>query len=303
MPNETPDAPASASSRKPSATRQIVDYYRETGQDYGAWSPSFHMHFGYFRHGLNPLDREAMLSEMTRQVISRLGLELEERHRILDMGCGLGASVRWAVRAFESLEIDGITLVEQQVEQARELARQQGIDGRFRFLQQDYTATAFADASYDGAYAIESACHADGYAKADFLREAARILKPGRRLVVADGFILGTRPMNPLLRWCYERVCANWAVDTFAEIRHFSDSLEEHGFEILRVQDASWRIAPSVLHIPWVTARFLWRELRQNRLRMNRVRWGHIVACVLSPIVGMARTRFRYYLITARKRA
>jgi hypothetical protein len=107
--------------------------------------------------------------------------------------------------------------------------------------------------------------------------------------------------MNPLLRWCYQKVTRNWAVDDFAEIELFTTALSDLGFEQVEVRDISYRIAPSVAHIPFVTIRFLLRELFQHGLRLNRVRWGHIVACVLSPIVGMARTRFGYYLITARK--
>ena len=260
------------------------------------------MHFGYFRRGLDPFDRESMLAEMTRQVFRRLGLRPESRERVLDMGCGLGASVRLAAGLFPELRVDGLTLVEQQVEQAGRLARDAGIgDGRIRFLQGDYTATGFPDGAYDAAYAIESACHSGGFDKQDFVREAARVLAPGGRLVVADGFVKGTRAMNPLLRWCYRQVCANWAVETFAEIDLFTGCLRDHGFELLEVEDASWRIAPSVGHIPWVTTRFLWSELRKTRLRMNRVRWGHILACVLAPVVGMARTRYGYYLITARR--
>ena len=36
-------------------------YYEEAGPDYAAWSPNFNMHFGFFRRGMNPFDREAML--------------------------------------------------------------------------------------------------------------------------------------------------------------------------------------------------------------------------------------------------
>ena len=57
------------------------------------------------------------------------------------------------------------------------------------------------------------------------------------------------------------------------------------------------------MHIPWVTFRFLVQQLFATRLRLNKVRWGHIVACLLSPMVGIAFTRFGYYLITATKAA
>ena len=54
------------------AAPDVVEYYRETSQDYEAWSRKFHMHFGYFRRGLSPFALEKMLDEMTRQVLLRL---------------------------------------------------------------------------------------------------------------------------------------------------------------------------------------------------------------------------------------
>ena len=291
-----------STTRAPAREVDILRYYSEAGQDYEAWSRDFNMHFGYCRRAIDLFRREEMLREMTRQVLRRLGLDLEREHRLLDMGCGLGASARLAAAEHPRLRIDGITLVPQQVDQARRMAARQGL-GRLRFLCQDYTATTLETGAYRGVYAIESACHAAGYAKEDFAREAARLLAPGRWLVVADGFIKGTGAMNPLLRWCYRRVCANWALESFAEIHQFESALARQGFEDIRVEDISWRIVPSVMHIPWVTTRFLIKELFVERLRMNRVRWGHILACVLSPVVGMARSRFGYYLVTARKRA
>ena len=44
-------------------------------------------------------------------------------------------------------------------------------------------------ASYDGVYALESSCHAHGADKGALLAEAYRLLRPGGRLVVADGFL------------------------------------------------------------------------------------------------------------------
>ena len=279
----------------------VVRYYTEAGQDYGAWSRDFNMHFGYFRRGLNPFGLEGMLEEMSRQVVRRLGLAADSVGRILDMGCGLGASVRLTAREYGQLHIDGLTLVPWQIEQAEQLTSPALLHHRVKFHQGDYTASAFPSDHFDGIYALESACHDAGFAKEGFIQEAARILKPGQRLVVADGFIKGTGPMNPLLRWCYLRVCDNWALETFAEIAVFVAVLKRNGFAEIKIEDASFRIAPSVMHIPWVTLRFLVRQLFETRLRLNKVRWGHVVACLLSPVIGLARLRFGYYLITATK--
>ncbi len=109
--------------------------------------------------------------------------------------------------------------------------------------------------------------------------------------------------MNPLLRFCLDRVCANWALSTFAEIGRFARCLEEHGFEPPEVEEISWRIAPSVAHVPWVTARFLGAELVRSGWRLGPDRWGHLAACVLAPVVGLARSRFGYFRVTATRRA
>ena len=68
-------------------------YYREAGPDYAAWSRGFNMHFGYYRAGMNPLNREAMLEQMNREVLVRLHLDGIAAPHLLDLGCGLGATL------------------------------------------------------------------------------------------------------------------------------------------------------------------------------------------------------------------
>ena len=63
---ERPQTPAPASSVS------FQRYYEEAGPDYAAWSPFFNMHFGFFRWGMNPLRREAMLEQMNHEVQTRL---------------------------------------------------------------------------------------------------------------------------------------------------------------------------------------------------------------------------------------
>lgn len=286
--------------RVSSTQRRVVRYYTEASQDYESWSPGFNMHFGYWRSGLNPFRLEPMLEEMTRQASARLALP-NERVQILDAGCGLGACARRASLEYSAWRIHALTLVGGQTRQAHLLTTAAGLAKRIGFIQGDYCRAPWADGAFDGAYAVESACHADGPDKGEFIDEAARLLKAGGRLVVADGFLKHSRPMNRLFRACYVRVCRNWAVESFADRDAFTERLVRAGFRDVTVEEISYRIAPSVMHIPLVTARFLWRELRRTGLQLNDARWGHLLACVLSPVVGAARGRFGYYLITATK--
>jgi len=92
--------------------------------------------------------------------------------------------------------------------------------------------------------------------------------------------------MSYFFGWCYTSVCRNWAVEEFPQLNDFVAALEESGFQDIEVEDVSYRIAPSVMHISFVTTRFLLRELFRTRLRLGAVRWGHVLACVLSPILA-----------------
>jgi cyclopropane fatty-acyl-phospholipid synthase-like methyltransferase len=294
-------APAAARA-VPSPPPSVVTYYRETTADYRAWSRNLNMHFGYWRPGLSPFDRERMIDEMTAQVLARLERGGHRLTRLADLGCGAGAPAAFVLRARPSLRLDGVTLLPEQAAIARAAAAREGVADRAAFHAMDYTATRFAAGTFDGAMAIESSCHAPGTDKAAFVREAARLLAPGGRVAIADGFLKGRAPPRGLARWVIDAVARNWAVPAFARLDEFRGALAAAGFVDIQVEEISWRLAPSVLHIPVVTARVLARYLVRRDLRIGRVRWGHVLASVLAPVVGLMRRRFGYFLVSARKR-
>ena len=89
----------------------LEQYYSEAGPDYAAWSREFNMHFGYYRAGSNPLHREAMLEQMNAEVLARLQLGTNEEPRLLDLGCGLGATLRSIARCLPRALLLGLTRV------------------------------------------------------------------------------------------------------------------------------------------------------------------------------------------------
>lgn len=280
---------------------QLVQYYTESGPDYEDWSRNYHMHFGFYRGWSNPFRLESMLQEMSKQVLMRLNINENKAVRLLDVGCGLGATARFAPALFPRVKVTGITLVPWQIEQARQITRAQHLYEQVKFFRLDYTATPFADNTFDGLYAIESMCYAQGLAKADFINEAWRVLKPGQKLVVADGFYKHTKPMGRFMRFCTDRSCRFWAFDTFAGLEACTDSMRETGFLNIHIEEVSWRLVPSLAFVPLVAMKFLFKELFIKKTAMTRLRWGHVFAPFLGIFVGLARKRFGYYLITATK--
>lgn len=277
----------------------IIDYYSEAGMDYEPWSRKFNMHFGYFRSGLNPLDRERMLDEMSHQVVDRLGLDHEQHNQLIDLGCGVGATSRYAVKTHETLSVLGATIVPWQVEQARRMSDLPEFKHKLRFELLDYRNLGVADNSFDGAYAVESACYDFGKDKRRFLEESFRVLKPGARLCVADGFTKGQRHTR-LFNYLYRRVCRGWALEDFASIDEFVATMRAIGYEEVKVQDASWRVALSVAFVPWVSIKYFFKSILFAK-GDRRVQLGHFIAPVFGVLMGLHRRQYGYHLVSARK--
>jgi cyclopropane fatty-acyl-phospholipid synthase-like methyltransferase len=279
----------------------LEQYYSEAGPDYAAWSPEFNMHFGYYRPGLNPLRREAMLEQMNAEVLARLQLGDTSKPRLLDLGCGLGATLRSIARRLPQVQLLGLTRVPWQVERARALNEAAGCSERVRVIEGDYEDTILPSASYDGAYALESSCHAHGADKCALLTEAYRLLRPGGRLVVADGFLSTGRFGSALQQRIYRTLCECWVIEELAQLDRFTARLRQLGFTDITVEHLQMRVVLSVAHVPWVTLRFLLTDVIFGDRKMTRARWNNVLAPVLLPLVSAPLGPMNYCMITAKK--
>jgi cyclopropane fatty-acyl-phospholipid synthase-like methyltransferase len=279
----------------------LEEYYSEAGPDYAAWSREFNMHFGYYHAGLNPLDRESMLEQMNREVLARLHLDHIAEPRLLDLGCGLGATLRSFAKRLPHARLLGVTRVPWQVEQAQALNNAAGCERRIRVIPGDYEQTTLPPGSYDGVYALESSCHAHGADKGALLTEAHRLLRPGGRLVVADGFLAHDRFADALQRRIYRKLCECWVIEQLGWLDLFSARLEHLGFRDITVENLQLRVAPSVAHVPWVTLKFLLTEVLSGKRKMTRARWNNVLAPVLLPLVSAPMGPMVYCMVGATK--
>ena len=280
----------------------LEQYYSEAGPDYAAWSHEFNMHFGYYRAGANPLRRESMLEQMNAEVLARLHLDDIAEPRLLDLGCGLGATLRSFARRLPHARLLGLTRVPWQVEHAHALNDAAGCGERVRVIEGDYEDTILPRSSYDGAYALESSCHAHGADKGALLAEAHRLLRRGGRLVIADGFLAGGRFASELQQRIYRKLCECWVIEELSQLHLFTARLEQLGFTCIAVERLQWRVAPSVAHIPWVTLKFLLTDVVYGKRKMTRARWNNVLAPVLLPLVSAPLGPLTYCMITAAKR-
>ena len=284
------------------ASDNFQRYYEEAGPDYAAWSPHFNMHFGFFRPGMNPLNREAMLEQMNCEILHRLHLAdsapAPAGPRILDMGCGLGATLRSFARRLPAADLHGITLVPWQLEQGRLLNQSGPQSTNISLSLGNYEHTSFTSESFDAIYAVESSCYGTGANKSRLIREAHRLLRSGGRLVVADGF-RGPGKFHGLQKSIYRKLCECWVIEDLGEIRPFTRELERAGFRDVAVEQIQARVTPSVLHVPWVTLKFLLTSVLFGSKKMTRARWNNILAPILLPLVGYPIGPLAYYIVSA----
>jgi len=280
----------------------LEQYYTEAGPDYAAWSPQFNMHFGYYRTGANPFDREAMLEQMNAEVLARLQLGEVAQPQLLDLGCGLGATLRSFARHLPSAKLWGVTRVPWQVEQARTLNEAAGCGERIGVIAGDYEDTTLLPAaSFDGVYALESSCHAHGAEKGKLLEQAHRLLRSGGRLVVADGFLASHHLTGALQRSLYRKLCEYWVIEELAQLPLFRARLQQLGFTKITVEHLQFRVVPSVLHIPWVTLKFLLTDVVFGQRAMTPARWNNVLAPVLLPLVSAPLGPIVYCMVDATK--
>ncbi|MGW6456770.1 SAM-dependent methyltransferase [Streptomyces sp. NPDC055078] len=141
------------------------------------------LHVGYWHDERDPATLGAATEQLTRQLIGRL--DPRPGQRVLDVGCGVGQPAITLARAHE-VRVVGVSISRHQVGRATERAAGAELADRVRFAYADAAALPFDDASFDAAWAVESLLHMPD--KVQVLREIARVLRPGSRLVLADMF-------------------------------------------------------------------------------------------------------------------
>lgn len=144
-----------------------------------------HVHFGYWPEPAKathtPDDFANATERLTREICLVAGVHSGQR--ILDVGCGFGGTIASLNERLSEIDLTGLNIDDRQLARARATVIPQA-GNRVSFQQGDACALPFADACFDVVLAVESIHHFRD--RLTFLREAARVLRPGGCLVLSD---------------------------------------------------------------------------------------------------------------------
>jgi len=282
---------------KPLKSKQSIEqFYEHATEDYKFWSKNYNMHFGYSTWGcLNPFKREPMLTNMNKHIFDLLELKPRSESIVMDLGCGMGGSMNYGMRRFPRLSMLGVTLSDFQVDNGNKfIGNYPGL-----IVKENFKHLSSNDNVMDGAIAVESFCHS-GHHK-DAFKEAYRVLKPGASLVIADAFLKQNEAdLNLSSQWVYKNLCSAWSLKSLKDIDQVQEELKDIGFKNIKIENLFWRVASSVLHVPFAIGGFVIKsKLKGKVLKQEQI--NNLKGSFFALLSGLHLKSFGYYIIKATK--
>jgi len=161
--------------------------------------------------------------------------QLAQGDQVLDVGCGYGAGAVVFARDYGVARVTGIDVTEVRIAEGQRYVAAQGCADRIELRMGNATRMDFADASFDKLVSVECAFHFD--TRVDFLREAARVLRPGGLLALTD--MIPRRGADPAayqrgVRAVGTEVCLDNPANAY-DADTYAAHLRAAGFEVLRL--------------------------------------------------------------------
>ena len=246
------------------------------------WGP--HLHDGYFVTGKE--SKEHAQEQLVEFLASRA--EIERGSRVLDIGCGMGATSVWLAKHLACHPI-GITLSPVQVDMARCLAARENVRAHFMLMDAEHIAFT---TPFDAVWMVGVLGHLPDQEK--FLRGAHRWVATGGRFLLADWTVAEEVTAHDRKKWI-EPVLEGMLMPQIAPLSHYIRWFEESGYRVRESLDLTPQTQPTwdrgvrIIQAPAMfqmatdlgtDALRLLGAIRRMKVAMNRglIRYGVVVA-------------------------
>ena len=206
-----------------------------------------HVHWGYWPDPRGAVGSVADFASAAERMCERVcdHAVIQDGHRILDVGCGLGGTLASLNERYDEVRLTGLNIDERQIAYARKHVTPRPAN-EVGFVEGDACSMPFEDHSFDRVLAVECAFHFPSRAR--FFAEAARVLRPGGRLALCD--FMPIEPALPFLfaqRLLFDRYVRRLVGPT--DISHsrnmYVELAREHGFELEGEDDVTPNVLPT----------------------------------------------------------
>ncbi|MEM6906668.1 MAG: class I SAM-dependent methyltransferase [Pseudomonadota bacterium] len=254
--------------RMPSDRRAIRAYYWASQLAYSFLYDARSLHVG-----LSQPDGVARPEDQQAQA-ARVASLTPPGGPVLELACGRAMNAGHLARIRPDCPIEGVDLSPVQLRYAAWNLR--GL-GNVRTMRGDYhDLSAFPEASFETAFVVDALCYSTD--KARVLGEIARVLRPGGRFVVFDGYREAAH-LGPVETRAMHLFARGMALAEFEAYTSFRDACLASPLEIETEEDLSAEVMPSLRRFEALSRRFL-RRPRAARLMARTLPMALIGNCV-----------------------
>jgi len=201
---------------------EVVNGYYDAVTDLYQTGWGSHFHFGVFYDMIEPA--EVAIKRLETMIIKAGNITSD--CYVLDVGCGVGGPT-CNIAQVTGCKIVGLNINANQVDRARERAKDLGVSDLATFDVADAMKMPYPDCTFDVITFFESVCHMPS--KADFFKECYRVLKPGGRISASD-WMQCDNPAEEERRRYIEPICAAHAVPHMGSVQSYKRDMENAGF-------------------------------------------------------------------------
>ena len=282
----------------PSQINKVRNYYNSTILDYKIlWTGSDELaiHFGYWddsvkTHAQSLLKMNAVMAKL---------VGVKNTNRVLDAGCGWGGTSIWFAKHI-GCKVVGITIVPEQIKEARKQLKNHGITDGVSVQLEDYHKTTFADKSFDVYWAQESLVHAINREKV--LNEAHRLLRKGGRIIIAEYHLRESPPLSKEEVRFLKPWLDGWAMPQLLTTSQYQNALSQAGFKEIVITDLTKYTTPSLRRLGKMSklALPIARFFKKTKI-FNSERFANVEASLVQ-YQALTQGLWRYKIITAVKK-
>lgn len=181
---------------------------------------------------------------------------------VLELATGRGMNALWLARRHPDMKFHGMDLTPAQLAYAK--ADGSGVSNFTASLGDYHDLGSLAPESQDLVFVVEALCHSDR--KAVVLQEVHRVLRPGGRFVVIDGY-RAVGATTPVMEQALRLLARGMAVPDFIEYQAFRNVIAESPLALLDEHDRSAEIMPSLRRLEALADRFMAPRLKMKLMR------------------------------------